>query len=136
MNKSPEQYFQDQNFSTDAPEVSTSGEFTEPELAFMEKRLIQEFWRVYEELAVRHVPQSGDMPLAVRAFLRHGAIGFSKWWMKPEVREHILADCGEDVLRSLVVGRAVTNIVYADEYLAAVMNWEITPAMDENLEIN
>lgn len=37
MNKSPEEYFQEQNFSTDMPPDAKPGEFTDTELAFMEK---------------------------------------------------------------------------------------------------
>ncbi len=106
------------------------------ELASLEKTLIQEFWRVYTEAALFFLPEHESMPPAVRAFLRHGAIGFKKWWMKPEVREHIVRDCAEDVFQHLRVGRANTGALYADEYLAAVMNLECTPALDENLEIN
>lgn len=39
MNKSPEQYFQDQNFSADAIAAAKPGEFTDAERAFMEKYL-------------------------------------------------------------------------------------------------
>ena len=37
MNKSPEEYFQEQNFSTDVPPDAKPGEFTAAERAFMEK---------------------------------------------------------------------------------------------------
>lgn len=37
MNKSPEEYFQEQNFSTDVPPDAKPGEFTAAEVAFMEK---------------------------------------------------------------------------------------------------
>lgn len=37
MNKSPEEYFQEQNFSTDLPPGANPGEFTDTERAFMEK---------------------------------------------------------------------------------------------------
>lgn len=37
MNKSPEEYFQEQNFSTDVPPDAKPGEFTDAERAFMEK---------------------------------------------------------------------------------------------------
>lgn len=37
MNKSPEEYFQEQNFSADVPPDAKPGEFTDAERAFMEK---------------------------------------------------------------------------------------------------
>lgn len=106
------------------------------EAAFMERTLIQEFWRLYAEVALIFVPRSPDMPLAVRAFLRHGVIGFKRWWMKDEVREHLLADCSTDVVPRMEISKNITNILYADEYLTAVLRRECTPALDENLEIN
>ncbi len=57
------------------------------EAAFMEKFLIREFRSVYLRVALHYVPASGDMPVPVRAFLRHGAIGFKSWWLKPELRD-------------------------------------------------
>ena len=106
------------------------------ELAMMEKNLIQEFWRLYPELALAYLPRGESMPMAVRAYLRHGAVGFKPWWMKDEVRAHLTRDCAEDIAPRLRMSRGVTNVVYAEEYLAAVANLECTPAMDENLEIN
>ena len=106
------------------------------EAAFLEKALIVEFWRVYTEAALIFLPRHEEMPWAVRAFFRHGAIGFKKWWLKDDAREHIVADCVKDVIHHMQVSKNITNVLYADEYLAAVMNWECTPAMDENLEIN
>ncbi|MDR1536028.1 MAG: FHA domain-containing protein [Planctomycetota bacterium] len=106
------------------------------EAAFMEKALIQEFWRLYGEFALAFIPRGEEMPPPVRAFLRHGAVGFKPWWMKGEVRDHLVRDCAQDVSPRLTIGRSITNVVYADEYLAAVANLECTPALDENLEIN
>ncbi len=106
------------------------------EMAFMEKTLIAEFWKVYGETALKYLPDHENMPPAVRAFLRHGVIGFKPWWMKEDVKRHIVEDCRDDVVHHMDVGKSITNVLYADEYLAAVMNSECTPALDENLEIN
>ncbi len=106
------------------------------ELAFMERTLIQEFWKAYSGAALHYIPRHETMPPPVRAFLRHGAIGFKSWWMSKEVKDHIIEDCRDDVIHHMRVGKNNTNILYVDEYLAAVMNWECTPALDENLELN
>ncbi|MDR2392511.1 MAG: FHA domain-containing protein [Planctomycetota bacterium] len=116
--------------------LAARGAWLAQEIAFMEKTLIQEFWRVYPELALVFLPKIKDMPTPVRAFLRHGAVGFKSWWMKPEVREHVLRDCAEDIVYPFAMSRSVTNVLYAEEYLAAVAEEKCTPAMDENLEIN
>ncbi len=106
------------------------------ESLYIEQMLIKEFWDIYTKMALHYLPNHEEMTVAVRAFLRHGVIGFMPWWLKPEVREFIMEDCNKDVVHHMEVSRKITNILYADEYLAAVMNMECTPAMDENLEIN
>ncbi|MCC8166697.1 MAG: hypothetical protein LIQ31_11245, partial [Planctomycetes bacterium] len=106
------------------------------ETLYIEQMLIKEFWDIYTKMALHYLPNHEEMTVAVRAFLRHGVIGFMPWWLSPEVREFIMEDCGKDVVHHMEVSRKITNILYADEYLAAVMNMECTPAMDENLEIN
>ncbi|MCC8179357.1 MAG: FHA domain-containing protein [Planctomycetes bacterium] len=108
----------------------------EQERSELEKKLIQDFWRVYEEVALKYIPQDESTPMAVRAFLRHGAIGFQPWWMNEQIRNHVVRDCTEDVVLELKISKEINNIVYADEYLSAVAKLNITPALDENLEIN
>ncbi len=106
------------------------------EILYIETMLIKEFWDVYEKACLVFLANIEDMELPIRAFIRYGVIGFAQWWLKPEVREHVIGDCTHDVKPHLEVAKDLTNVVYADEYLAAVMNRECTPAMDENLEIN
>lgn len=106
------------------------------ELAFMEELLIKEFWRVYLDVAQRFIPNHQTMPFGVRAFLRYGVIGASPWWMNDGIRDMVTQDCTNDIRHQFDIGSKITNVVYADEYLAAVMEWRCTPAMDENLEIN
>ncbi len=106
------------------------------ELESLEPMLIKEFWSVYTKAALHFIPYLGEIKLALRAFLRYGVIGFMPWWMSEEVREHIMAECSRGIVGNLEVSRGMTNILYTDEYLAAVMRNECTPAPDENLEIN
>ena len=106
------------------------------ESAFIEGMLIKEFWALYTKVALHYLPDHENMPLPVRAFLRYGIVGFEKWWLKEDVLRHVLEDCKNDIVHSYQISKNITNVVYADEYLAAVMEMQITPAMDENLEIN
>ncbi len=106
------------------------------EMASLEPALIKEFWTVYQKTALHFLQQPEKINLALRAFLRYGVIGFMPWWMSDEVREHVMADCSKNIVEHLEVSRNNTNILYADEYLAAVLHNECTPALDENLEIN
>ncbi|MDR0361410.1 MAG: hypothetical protein LBJ46_01795 [Planctomycetota bacterium] len=106
------------------------------ELADIEKRLIKEFWSVYVAAALHYIPRYENMPWSVRAYLRHGAVGYAAWWMPEHVREHVYRDCTEEVLHGWDDSEATTHILYADEYLRAVAELDCTPALDENLELN
>ncbi|MCD8141044.1 MAG: FHA domain-containing protein [Planctomycetaceae bacterium] len=106
------------------------------ELASIELALIKEFWVVYTKVAKHYIVGKLEIPMAVRAFLRYGAVGFNRWWMDDTVRQHVVDECTKDVLDHMEISLKTTNVVYADEYLAAVMNLECTPSMDENLEMN
>ncbi len=106
------------------------------ELAAIELALIKEFWVVYTKVAKHYLVNKLEIPMAVRAFLRYGAVGFNRWWMNETVRQHVVDECTKDVLDHMEISLKTTNVVYADEYLAAVMNLECTPSMDENLEMN
>ncbi|MCD8351418.1 MAG: FHA domain-containing protein [Planctomycetaceae bacterium] len=106
------------------------------ELAAIELALIKEFWVVYTKVAKHYLVKKLEIPMAVRAFLRYGAVGFNRWWMNDQVRQHVVDECTKDVQDHMEISLKTTNVVYADEYLAAVMNLECTPSMDENLEMN
>ncbi len=106
------------------------------ETAVTEAALIKDFWDIYAKVALAFLPEHEKMPMPVRAFMRHGVIGFQKWWLKEDVRAHVIEDCTNNVRHSFEMSKTTTNVVYADEYLAAVMEAQCTPAMDENLEIN
>lgn len=103
------------------------------EVNFVEKTLIREFGLVYKKAAMQFIPLQEEMPLAVRAFLRYGVIGFKPWWLRDEVREFIVADCEDNLTASPEGDAKETGIMYADEYLAAVARMECTPSPDENL---
>ncbi len=102
------------------------------EMVFMEKFLIKEFRSVYANAALVFC-QGADMPVAVRAFLRYGVIGFKPWWMNDEIRDFILRDCQDNVVSGFEWGSTDLNVVYADEYLAGVGRMECTPSPDESL---
>lgn len=103
------------------------------EFAFMEKTLTREFRQLYMKVALHYLPRPERMPWPVRAFLRHGAAGFSSWWMPPKVREYVMADCRENIVAGFERGYDVLNVLYADEYLAAVAHMECPPLPDERM---
>ncbi|MDR3211908.1 MAG: FHA domain-containing protein [Planctomycetota bacterium] len=106
------------------------------ELLELEKKLIAEFWKIYLDVAATYLPQEDNMDWSIRAFLRHGAIAFKPWWMNEELQKHIQWDCTTEVRTPAVRKAALTDLYYADEYIAAVSKMECTPALDENLELN
>ena len=106
------------------------------EMGSLEAMVIKEFWSVYTKASLRFQPNPREITLALRAFLRYGVIGFMPWWMPDDVCEHVMADCSKNIVDNMFVSRETTNILYADEYIGAVMRCECTPAPDENLEIN
>lgn len=71
------------------------------EMAYIRRILQREFWHLYTEVALHYVPSPDAMPLSVRAFLRYGAIGFKAWWMREEVREHIVKECEQSIIGRL-----------------------------------
>ncbi len=102
------------------------------ETVFMEKYLVREFKQVYANTALFFCREEA-MPLAVRAFLRHGVIGFQPWWMNEEIRDFITRDCQDNVVSAFEWGGTYLNVIYADEYLTGVGRMECTPSPDESL---
>lgn len=103
------------------------------ESAYVQKLLFDEFWHLYPKVATHFLCRRSAIPLAVRAFLRYGAIGFQPWWMPASVREYVLDDCRDDVLARIPVSLDATRVVYADEFLAAIVHIECSPLPDESL---
>lgn len=103
------------------------------EMHFMEKTLVREFWKVYQCVALRFIPMFETMPPAVRAFLRHGAIGSKPWWMTDAMREYVFANCRDDVLAVFEHSATETAVLYADEHLAAVSRMECSPSPSDDL---
>lgn len=114
-------------------DTSLQAELAAKEMNFLEKALIREYRQVYKKTAMHFIPRNEAIPLAVRAFLRYGVIGFKGWWMRSDARELILRDCSDNVISSFERGSGETNILYADEYLAAVAGMECSPSPDERL---
>jgi hypothetical protein len=108
-------------------------ELAQREMRFITRTLVREFQDVYAAAARHYIPRSGDMPVAVRAFLRYGAIGFKPWWMREELKNFIQDDCAHNVVTGMDRSRDELNILYADEYLAAVAGMECSPSPDESL---
>lgn len=103
------------------------------ESTFMEKTLAREFRSVYKKVALRYIPDFDTMPHSIRAFLRHGTIGYSLWWMTKEVREYIVRDCKDNIIPEFSLGTGDVNVLYADEYLHAVSQMDCSPSPDEDL---
>lgn len=109
-------------------------ELASREARFIEKVMSREFHSVYKKAALSFVPDYESMPVSVRAFLRHGVVGFAPWWMTKEVRDFILKDSSDNISTDRSCSLRTTNVLYADEYLFAVSTMECTPSPDEELQ--
>ncbi len=103
------------------------------EIAFVEKSLIAEFWRVYRAAVKFFIPQANSMPYSVRAFLRYGVIAFSPWWLSPRLAQRIRAECTDDIVTEYTGRIGSETILHADEYLAAIWKMECAPIPNETL---
>lgn len=107
------------------------------ELQSVEPRLTDMFWSFYEDLALAFVQNKFDedeAPVA-RAFLRYGLVSVHPGLISAEKLEFIAMDVSEDVQEWSNTPQA-THVVYADEYITAVVEQDLTVSPDENLELN
>jgi len=103
------------------------------EIAFVEKSLIGEFWRVYRAAVKYFIPRAATMPYSVRAYLRYGVIAFSPWWLSPRLAAHIRAECTDSIVAEFTGKIDSETILHTDEYLAAIWNMECAPIPNETL---
>jgi len=107
------------------------------ERKWLEPRAIDQFWRYYEVtacyLAAGRV-QAADEP-HVRAFLRWGLLGCAPRFLDQDEIKQILNECARPV-REWRNGDLDSNVLYADEYLDLAARGEITPSVDEEMEMN
>ncbi len=109
------------------------------ELAAVEKRMVDCFWRVYARTAhllVKNIGQVGaGEALVLRAFIRFGMLGINPWFLPGDTVRALLESC-KDVVDDWDYDMAANHVLYADEYIALVAKGKITPSIDENLELN
>jgi hypothetical protein len=117
-------------------EVSARMSRTSKELLSVVPMIVEEFWRIYEELAVLYVtdPEVGASPVA-RAFLRYGVTG-SHPALLPEASYHSIMESCKEGPAEWAIGLDNHTILYADEYFHYVATARITPAIDEEMELN
>jgi hypothetical protein len=107
------------------------------EIKDITRDMVEEFWRVYTEAAVILADQkvAGEDETYVRAFLRYGMIGEASWLLSKDVSSFLLEECAH-ARRTWDYHVDATHVLYTDEYLHMVGQGFITPAMDEDLELN
>lgn len=107
------------------------------ELRAVESDLVKAFWAAYEQAAVLLVTGrlQGEQVDHVRAFLRYGLMGGAPWFVSDDraaqLRADVLGAC-----TFLDTELTATHVLYADEYLDLVAHGQITPAIDEDLELH
>jgi hypothetical protein len=107
------------------------------ELQAIEPQLVELFWSLYEQLAWLYAEDKleGDDITVVRAFLRYGLVSAHPGLIPAETLQYIMGNCEEDVYEWTNTPQA-THVVYADEYIAAIHDHDLTVSPDENLELN
>lgn len=103
------------------------------EIAFVEKSLISEFWRIYRAVVKHFIPQAATMPYSIRAFLRYGVIAFSPWWLSPRLAARIWAECTDSIVMEFTGNIDAETILHADEYLTAIWKMELGPIPNETV---
>ena len=107
------------------------------EIKDITREMLNEFWRIYAEAAVILADQKispEDEPY-IRSFLRYGMIGQAHWLLSKEVSMFLLDQC-DHAKRNLDHHLQATHVLYTDEYIHMVSQGMITPAIDEELELN
>lgn len=126
-----------QELPTLDPQITERREAAEHEMRAVEAHLTELFWSVYADLAwllaARRL-QEADQPL-VRAMLRYGLVAQHPGLIAPEACAFILRDCAEDVYTWRNRTEAL-HVVYADEYITAIHDRNLTVSPDEELELN
>lgn len=107
------------------------------EIKDITRDMVEEFWRLYTEAAVILADQkvAGNDEVHIRAFLRYGMIGQAPWLLSKEVSDFLLDECAYPK-RQWDYHVDATHVLYTDEYIHMVGQGIITPAMDEDLELN
>lgn len=110
-------------------EAEASGEVRRlaREMSYLEKILVDSFWRAYYDAAAFFLTRNDPPPLPVRAMLRFGVLGIGPWWLRKAAKNRIVSSCLDDTNEKLPIGLGVTGVVYADEHLSAVLAMESHP---------
>ncbi len=103
----------------------------------VEPGMVKAFWHCYEAAAplLLRDDLDPDARRRLRLFFRFGAISTAPWLLPAETAES-LEGFVDDVVEEVDAGMDAGRVLYADEYIACVAREEITPAIDEDLELN
>jgi hypothetical protein len=119
------------------PAVRKTRQAVEKELRIIDPKLSEWFWTLYADMAWALASGSAaetERP-AVRALLRYGMVAVHPGLIGPELRDFILNDCAKDVYEWANTPDAL-HVVYADEYITAIHDRQMTVSPDEDLELN
>lgn len=107
------------------------------ELGEVEPAAVKAFWDAYEMAAslLAGGKVASRWQACVRAFLRYGMIGVSERFLPPATAHFLLDECAHSI-EKLDESPDATHVFYADEYIELVARGQITPSLDEDLELN
>lgn len=97
------------------------------EKEFMERELIDVFWRTHRRAALCIVSRKIEPTLAALAFIRFGVISLHPRWIEKKAADKVTRECATTLSPGDFPGSA-TKVLYVDEYLAAIMRMELAPS--------
>ncbi len=107
------------------------------EIADIEPIMVKEFWHIYSEAAALFV-EGELMPeekINIKALLRYGLISRKPYFIFEQEKNYIIENCSKEN-KAWSNSMDKTHVLYADEVIELVANRKITPALDEDLELN
>ncbi len=109
----------------------------ERELAEIERQLTEWFWTAYEDVAWLYAggKLGEEDEVYARALLRYGLVAIHPGLIDAGKSAFILRDCTNNV-EDWQNAVEADHVVYADEYIRAILTRQTTVSPDEDLELN
>ncbi len=119
------------------PRLAKSIQAARRELQAIDPKLTDLFWSTYEDVAWLFCQGSLDEEeeRTLRAFLRYGLLAVHPGLIAHDAYEYIMRDCAQDVYEWEESTQSL-HVVYADEYLRAIVKQKTTVSPDEQLQLN
>ncbi|MGB0715516.1 MAG: hypothetical protein ACPGXK_06545 [Phycisphaerae bacterium] len=119
------------------PRITSRKRAAESEMDAVEPILSDTFWDSYETIAVNYCGKKYEEPFlpSIRGYLRYGLVCANSMLIDEEKSKFILKECTEQVYGYKEDSES-THVLYADEYILAIAERQLSVSPDEELELN